>query len=116
MNKQELIKLCLKLDDAIETHPFGEDENIVLRHKSNNKWFALVFHLNKKLCVNLKSRPEDSVFLRDFNKGVLPAWHMNKTHWNTVEVNNVEKDLLESMIKASFDLTASKNRRGKNEK
>ncbi len=107
MNKKELIKLCLNFDDAIDSYPFGE-EHIVLRHKSNNKWFGLIFHLNNKLCINLKCNPIDSVFLREEYKSIYPAWHMNKTHWNTIEVNNISKDLLDSLIKMSFDLTKPK--------
>ena len=61
MNKKELIKLCLNFEDAIDSYPFGE-EHVVLRHKSNKKWFGLIFNINKKLCINLKCNPIDSVF------------------------------------------------------
>lgn len=107
MNQKELIKLCLNFDDAIDSYPF-EDDYVVLRHKSNNKWFGLIFHLNNKLCINLKCNPIDSVFLREEYKSIKPAWHMNKKHWNTIEVNNISKELLENLIKISFDLTKPK--------
>ena len=58
MNKKQLIQRCLISDDAIETYPFGQDvykDTCVMRHKSNDKWFALIFYLDKKLYINVKS-------------------------------------------------------------
>ena len=61
MNKKQLIQRCLISDDAVETYPFGQDiykDTCVMRHKSNDKWFALVFYLDKKLYINVKTEPE----------------------------------------------------------
>lgn len=113
MDKSELIKRCLKFQDAVETYPFKDktyDEYAVLRHKSNGKWFGLVFYLNDRLCINLKCNPVDSAILRDEYKFITPAWHMNKTHWVMVDVNNSPKDLLDALIKESFELTANKRK------
>ena len=82
MDKNDLIKRCLKFQDAVETYPFKDktyDEYAVLRHKTNGKWFGLVFYLNNRLCINLKCNPVDSAILRDEYKFITPAWHMNKT-------------------------------------
>lgn len=116
MNKEKLINHCLAFGDAAETYPFKDktySDYAVIRHKSNGKWFALIFYLEKKLCVNLKCHPVEASILRDNYNFVTPAWHMNKSHWNTVEVNKAPIDLLDSMIKASFDLTAPKTRKQK---
>lgn len=80
-----------------------------MRHPSGGKWFACIMHLQGKLCINLKCDPVRSEFLRRTYKGVYPAWHMNKEHWNTVEVNSVPKGELFAMIAHSFELTAPKN-------
>ena len=107
MDEKELIKLCLKDKDAVLTYPFKEEYDYpVLRHKSNNKWFGLIFYLDKKLYINLKSTPVDSAFLRDMYDFITPAWHMNKTHWIKVDIEKVPKDLLEDLILASFELTS----------
>lgn len=53
MNKKKLIETCLISEDAIETYPFkGKtyEDYAVIRHKSNGKWFALVF-FSRKLCL-----------------------------------------------------------------
>lgn len=109
MNEQELIKLCLKHDDAVLTYPFKKDKYDacpVLRHKSNDKWFGLIFYLENKLYINLKINPIESAFLRDSYDFITPAWHMNKTHWIKIDVESAPQDLLEDLIYASYKLTA----------
>lgn len=111
MNKDDLVKACLITKDAAETYPFKDktySEYAVIRHKSNNKWFALVFHLDGELYLNLKCNPFDGAMLRDNYDFITPAWHMNKAHWIKVEVNKCPPDLLKNLIKASYKLTESK--------
>ncbi|CCY24053.1 pF04237 family protein [Brachyspira sp. CAG:484] len=110
MDKKLLLKHCLVFEDAIETYPFTDKANseyAVIRHKSNGKWFALIFHLEDILYVNLKVNPFDSAILRDEYDFITPAWHMNKSHWIKVDVSKAPIDLLDNLIKASFELTAS---------
>ena len=109
MNKKQLIKLCLRLPDAIESYPFKDekDDYAVMRHSTNNKWFGLIFYLNNELCLNLKCNPLESAILRDNHPFITPAWHMNKAHWITVKVNQAEKDLLKALIENSYNLTKS---------
>ena len=67
MNNKKLIETCLISEDAIETYPFNGktyEDYAVIRHKSNGKWFALVFFLEKTLFVNLKCSPIDASVLR----------------------------------------------------
>ena len=107
MNKKELIKLCLKYDDAINTYPFKDkgESYPVLRHKSNKKWFGLIYTLDRKLYINLKSTPEESAILRDWYDFIAPAWHMNKTHWIQVDVKKAPTDILEDLILRSYEIT-----------
>lgn len=112
MDKKELIQKCLITKDAAETYPFKDktyDEYAVIRHKSNNKWFALIFYLEGKLCINLKCRPFDGAILRDTYDFITPAWHMNKAHWIKIETEKCTSDLLESLIKNSYELTKKKS-------
>lgn len=108
MNKKKVIETCLIGNDSIETYPFKDKSNsdiAVIRHKSNGKWFALVFFLDDKLYLNLKCNPLDASILRDMYDYVTPAWHMNKKHWNKIEVSKTPKSLLLEMIKMSYELT-----------
>lgn len=113
MKKDELIKLCLISQDAAETYPFGQDkykDTVVMRHKSNDKWFALIFYLEKKLYINLKCEPDIGAVVREQYPSVTPAWHMNKKHWIKAEVENTPTEVLSELIKRSFDLTAPKKK------
>ena len=54
--------------------------------------------------VNLKCAPERAVDLREQYNGILPGYHMNKTHWNTVRVNeDVADELIYSLVDESYD-------------
>ena len=71
MNEQELIKKCLIDDDAIETYPFNKErcgKMPVIRHKSNNKWFALIFRLDGVLYIDHLSRLKRSRLLKKLEK------------------------------------------------
>ena len=109
MNTKQLIKRCLINDDAIDTYPFKDkkyDNTPILRHKSNNKWFGVIFEQNETLYINLKAKPMDISILKDqYPEIILPAWHMNKEHWYKIDVNAINKPLLDRLIKISFDLT-----------
>lgn len=112
MNEKKLIKKCLIDDDAIETYPFNEErygKMPVIRHKSNYKWFALIFRLDGVLYINLKAEPETISILKDqYPESITPAWHMNKSHWCKVDVNKIEPEVLDAIIKRSFDITIKK--------
>ena len=117
MKINQLIKKCLIDDDAIVTYPFKDtkgDNNPILRHKSNNKWFGVIFEQNDTLYINLKAKPIDISVLRDqYPDVILPAWHMNKQHWYKVDVNKIDKKLFDRLIKNSFDITKPKARKQK---
>lgn len=120
MNKVELIEKCLIEKDAIVTYPF-EDSHYkgtpILRHKSNNKWFAVVFEQEGILYLNLKARPEEICILKDqFPDYIKPAWHMNKRHWYKVDVNGISQELLSRLVKISFDITGNKIKKNINTK
>ncbi|MDR3344693.1 MAG: MmcQ/YjbR family DNA-binding protein [Oscillospiraceae bacterium] len=116
MTRQELIDRCLTLPFAYEDYPFAASERnsdmAVMRHKVNKKSFAFIAERKGKLFVNLKCDPFESDFLRQAFEGVLPGWHMNKTHWNTVIIgSDVPEDELFRQIQASYDLIKPKARR-----
>lgn len=116
MEKEELIQRCLISDDAVVSYPFNDkiySDIAVIRHKSNKKWFALIFKLDGILYVNLKCDSYESLALRDLYPFVTPAWHMNKKHWNKVDVEKATDEILDNLIKVSYDLTADKNKKKK---
>jgi predicted DNA-binding protein (MmcQ/YjbR family) len=74
---------CLSKPGAIEGAPFGPD---VLVFKVGGKMFALAVLDQVPTTVNLKCDPDWALDLRDRYEQVRPGYHMNKKHWNTVEI------------------------------
>ena len=110
LTHSELIDYCrLSFEEISADCPFKDGENIVLRHKENGKWFALLFARNKRAYVNLKCDPQKADFRRSVYAGVQPGWHMNKRHWNTVDLQSdiPDRELYE-MLADSYTLTACK--------
>jgi predicted DNA-binding protein (MmcQ/YjbR family) len=85
-----------------EGFPFGED---TLVFKVGGKIYAITGLDNDDFRVNLKCNPQYAVELRDRHPQVIPGWHMNKKHWNTVYFEDgLSDELLRSLIDHSYDL------------
>ena len=103
MNIEEFRIYCFKKKGVSEEFPF--DQNTLV-FKVMGKMFALT-DVNSFASVNLKCDPEKAVELRENYDFVKPGFHMNKAHWNTVEIDwRIEDSLLISWIDDSYDLVA----------
>jgi predicted DNA-binding protein (MmcQ/YjbR family) len=102
MDLAEFREYCLSKPSATEDTPFGPD---VLVFKVASKMFALAALDEVPTTVNLKCNPDLALDLRDRYEQVRPGYHMNKRHWNTVEIEsgipNIE---LRKMIDHSYEL------------
>ncbi len=117
MTRQDIIDFCRAFPAAYEDYPFDDIADpgawTVMRHRTNKKSFALIFERNGKLCANLKCDPFEADFLRQAFDDVMPAYHMNKVHWNTVIVGgDVPEEEIKRMIGNSYDLIKPKKLRG----
>lgn len=113
MTRAALIEHCLSFGFAYEDYPFdgstGAGVWTVMRHRINRKGFAFIFERGGRLCVNLKCEPGEAELLRRAFAGVTAAYHMNKRHWNTVEVNaDVPRGELFRQIERSYALICPK--------
>ena len=107
-DKKEIIKYCLTLSAVYEDYPF-DDSCAVMRHIGNKKTFALIMDYKGELYLNLKCDPAESDVLRSVYKSVIPGYHMNKIHWNTVVIGgDVPWQEICDMIHHSYDLTKPK--------
>jgi len=107
MNIEELRDFCLSLPGVTEHFPFDET---TLVFKVNGKMFALT-DLEGPLSVNLKCDPELALELREHYPAVRPGYHMNKQHWNTVDIDgSVSDSLLREWIMISYKLISEKSR------
>lgn len=107
ITKSMIIEYCLTLKDTFEDYPFNEDfETTAMKHSKSKKWFALLMYVGEKLYVNVKTNLEYSDLLRSTYNYIIPAYHMNKEHWNSVIINEcLDFDLLKELIKESYELT-----------
>lgn len=113
MEKEEIIKYCIELPNTYEDYPFPDDMfSITMKHKATNKWFALIMNVNGKLYLNVKTVPEYSDILRNTYDYIIPAYHMNKEHWNTIIINdNVDKEIIKELINQSYELTKGRKKK-----
>jgi predicted DNA-binding protein (MmcQ/YjbR family) len=102
MNLPDFIDHCLAKKGAEETTPFGPD---VLVYKVCGKIFALTVPDEVPSRVNLKCDPDRSLELRDEYEAVIPGFHMNKRHWNTVYLDETLPDaLVRELTDHSYEL------------
>ncbi len=100
MNIEEIREYCLNKKAVTESFPFDET---TLVFKVGSKMFALM-SLDDGFGINLKCDPEMAIQLRDRHDYVLPGWHMNKHHWNTVQFDQAGRDELHEWIDNSYEL------------
>ena len=105
--RQEAIALCRSFAGVYEDYPFHDDNWTVMRHTKNKKTFAFIYERNGCTWINVKVDPEWRDFWRNTFSAVIPAYHMNKTHWNSIILNGtIPEEDIKRMIGESYDLTA----------
>jgi predicted DNA-binding protein (MmcQ/YjbR family) len=102
MNIEELREYCLSLKGTTESFPFDEFSLVL---KVQGKMFALIPLDNPETQIALKCDPERAIALREEFSAIVPAWHFNKKHWNTVLIDpSISRTFLCELINHSYDL------------
>lgn len=102
MDYQETRRYLLGKPEALEDFPFGPD---VAVFKVRGKMFATLAWHEGIARTNLKCDPQEAIALRTVFEAVLPGYHMNKMHWNTVLLNATVPEVeICRMIDRSFAL------------
>jgi predicted DNA-binding protein (MmcQ/YjbR family) len=105
MTLEELRHHCLSKPGAEETFPFDLE---TLVFKVGGKIFLLCSTERNPLAFNIKAKPEQALAMRESYPSVTPGYHMNKTHWNTVELDgSIADSILKSWIDNSYALIVS---------
>ena len=105
MNVEELRDYCLSLKGTTESFPFDEFSLVL---KVQGKMFALIPLDNPETQIALKCDPEKAIALREEYSAVVPAWHFNKKHWNTVFIDNrLTRKLICEWIDNSYQLVVA---------
>jgi predicted DNA-binding protein (MmcQ/YjbR family) len=106
MNPDQLRERCLSFTGAEETFPFRPEVSVF---KVAGKMFALSELDSESLRVSLKCDPRLAEGLREAHAAVIPGYHLNKRHWNTVILDgSIPDDAVDDMIEDSYDLVVSK--------
>ncbi|MCR6640784.1 MAG: MmcQ/YjbR family DNA-binding protein [Sporocytophaga sp.] len=101
MNIEDFRSYCLAKKGVTEESPFGE-ETVV--YKVMGKMFALA-DVDLFQSVNLKCDPEEAVLLRESYPAIQPGYHMNKKHWNTVDMDgSLDDKFIRGLIDQSYEL------------
>jgi len=105
MTASELRDYCLSLNGAQETFPFGAETSVF---KVAEKMFALAQLGASSLRVSLKCEPALAAALRETHSAVIPGYHLNKRHWNTVLLDGTLPDaIIRDMVVDSYDIVVS---------
>jgi predicted DNA-binding protein (MmcQ/YjbR family) len=101
MNIEDLSEYCLSKKGVTEDMPFGDD---TLVFRVMDKIFLLT-NLEGELRINLKCDPARAIELREENPAIIPGYHMNKKHWNTLIMDgSLNRKLVLSLIDHSYEL------------
>lgn len=114
LTREELRTYILSQKGAFEDFPFGDDVPVF---KVANKMFALLDGDKDKISISLKSDPNEALYLRDSFEAIIPGYHMNKKHWNTVYVDgSITDDMIKELIDKSYKLVFSKLKKSEKDK
>lgn len=111
MDIESIREYCLSKPGTEETLPFGPD---TLVYKVNGKMFLLMGLDAEQLRFNVKCDPDKALELREEFPCVIPGYHMNKKHWNTIIVDgSVPARQLKEWIDDSYQLVGNPPKKGR---
>jgi predicted DNA-binding protein (MmcQ/YjbR family) len=106
MTHTQIEEYLLAMPDVRLDYPFGKDVAVYkIGSASHAKMFALVAEGKEPVRLSLKCDPQLSLVLREKYETVLPGYHLNKKHWNTVVLTGqLPWEEVEGLIRHSYDL------------
>lgn len=111
MDIEAIRSYCLSMDEVTEGFPFGEE---TLVFKAGGKIFLLLALDEQPARMNVKCDPDRAIELRETYTSVLPGYHMNKKHWNTIVLDGeLDAAAVKSEIAHSYQLVTAKKTKPK---
>ncbi len=121
MDRSEFFEYIEKNYGIKGDHPFEKYPDVtVFRHQNNKKWFAAVMEVRKRSLgipddgyidvVNLKC---EYILIHSLihDRGIYPAYHMNKAHWISVALSECDREQLYGLVDISYELTKNKSKK-----
>lgn len=104
-DRESIVEAITSLPGAALDYPFGEDVAVYKLGDEKGKMFALVQEGSEPVRLSLKCDPTLAELLREKYETVLPGYHLNKKHWNTIICSGqVPDDELRDLIRHSYEL------------
>lgn len=106
MNHKDIEAFLLGMPNAKLDYPFGKDVAVYkVPYKGEDKIFALIVEGSEPVKISLKCDPQLAVLLRDKYNTVMPGYHLNKKHWNTIVLSGeLPQEELHGLIVHSYSL------------
>jgi predicted DNA-binding protein (MmcQ/YjbR family) len=105
MNHKTVEEFILSMPNARLDYPFGKDAAV---YKVGDKMFAIIAEGSDPLNISLKCDPQLSTLLREKYETVMPGYHLNKKHWNTILLTGqLPWEEVQGLIRHSYELVAN---------
>ena len=105
--REEALKYGLSFPDTYQEAPFHDPNWQLVRYRENKKAFLWTYEKDGVINLNVKVNPEKAFFWRRIHKSVIPGYHQNKDHWNTIILDGTIPDEdIKKMIAESYDLVS----------
>ena len=103
--REEALNYALSFQDTYQDAPFHDDNWQLIRIRGSKKAFLWTYERDGFINLNVKVNPEWRDFWRNMYTAVIPGWHQNKNHWNTIILDGTIPDEdIRRMIAESYDL------------
>ncbi len=105
MTREEILSFGMSFPATYTEAPFRDTNWQLVRVKGSKKVFLWTYMREGYLNINIKVNPEWRDFWRNAYESVIPGWHQNKEHWNTVIIDGtIPDDDIKSMISESYEI------------
>ncbi|MCR4590551.1 MAG: methylated-DNA--[protein]-cysteine S-methyltransferase [Lachnospiraceae bacterium] len=105
--REEALKYGLSFADTFQDAPFHDPNWQLVRYKGNKKAFLWTYEKDGHINLNVKADPDKAYFWRRIYKAVIPGYHQNKDHWNTIILDgSIPDEDIKIMIAESYDLVS----------
>ncbi len=103
--REEILEYGLSFEDVYQDTPFLDKSWVLIRYKKNKRAFLWTYSYKEQIQVNVKVEPQWRDFWRNTYASVIPAYHQNKEHWNTIILDgSIPDEVIKQMIAESYDL------------
>lgn len=105
MTREDVLNYGLSFPDTYQDAPFHDNNWQLVRYRKNKKAFLWTYERDGFINLNVKVNPDKAFFWRSVYKSVVPGYHQNKDHWNTIILDGSIPDVdVKRMIAESYDL------------